>query len=377
MAFPTVIINILNMMRGSIPAVEFHFLYVGYGTVPDGAERNLIIVDNTSNLDDVLSDADASLLRTMQAAQLNGKQSWTAGVMILKEGDDWQDAINKANETSSFEATVLNFPAVDKTLLESAIALRHELKAKLGRETFVICTTPAIDATAVTGQTWADYLADTAAIQDSVASEYITVAPQLHLNNSTVGIYAGRLANQEVSIADSPARVKTGSVLGSTDLAVDMDGKPLQLAYLKALETNRYAVPMWFPDYPGQYWTTGRTLDVPGGDYQDIRHIRVAMKAARKVRIRAIARIADRELNSTPGSIASAKLYFTQDLREMAITKLIGDYEFPGEIYPPEDDDIVITWVNSEEVEILLAVQPYDCPSKITVGIMLNQKTGA
>ena len=124
MAFPTVIINILNMMNGSIPAVEFHFLFVGYGAVPDGAERNLIMVDNTSDLDDVLSDADASLLRTMKAAQLNGKQSWTAGVMILKEGDDWQDAISKANETSSFEAFVLNFPATDKTLLESAVALR-------------------------------------------------------------------------------------------------------------------------------------------------------------------------------------------------------------------------------------------------------------
>ena len=369
MAFPTVIINILNMMNGSIPAVEFHFLFVGYGTVPDGAERNLIVVDNTSDLDDVLSDVDASLLRTMKAAQLNGKQSWTAGVMILKEGDDWQDAINKANETSSFEAFVLNFPATDKTLLESAVAVRTELKAKLGREVFAICTTPAIDTD---NETWAQFLATTSAIQTGVASEYITVVPQLHLDNSTVGIYAGRLANQEVSIADSPARVKTGSVLGSTDLAVDVDGKALTLATLKALEANRFAVPMWYPDYPGQYWTTGRTLDVPGGDFQDIRHIRVAMKAARKVRVRAIARIGDRELNSTPGSIASAKLYFTQDLREMAITTAIGDYTFPGEIYPPEDDDITMTFINSEEVEILMAVTPYECPVKITVGITLN-----
>jgi hypothetical protein len=151
-----------------------------------------------------------------------------------------------------------------------------------------------------------------------------------------------------------------------------MDGKALTLATLKALEANRFAVPMWYPDYPGQYWTTGRTLDVPGGDFQDIRHIRVAMKAARKVRVRAIARIGDRELNSTRGSIASAKLYFTQDLREMAITTAIGDYTFPGEIYPPEDDDITMTFINSEEVEILMAVTPYECPVKITVGITLN-----
>ena len=377
MAFPTVIINILNMMRGSIPSVEFHFLFVGYGSVADGAERHLIMVDNTSDLDDALQSADASLLATMKAAQLNGKQNWTAGVMILKEGDDWKDAISKANETASFESFALNFPATDKTLFEDAVALRHELKAKLGREVFVICTTPQIDTSEESGETWAEWLTKTVAIQDGVASEYITVVPQVHLTNSTIGIYTGRLANQEVSIADSPARVKTGSILGSTDLAVDKDGKTLELATLKALEAARYSVPMWYPDYPGQYWTTGRTLDVPGGDFQDIRHIRVAMKAARKVRVRAIARIADRELNSTPGSMASAKLYFTQDLREMAIAKKIGDYEFPGEIKPPLDEDITITWINSDEVEILLAVTPYECPVKITCGIMLNKRLGA
>ncbi|MEF1213148.1 DUF2586 family protein [Vibrio alginolyticus] len=43
---------------------------------------------------------------------------------------------------------------------------------------------------------------------------------------------------------------------------------------------------------------------------------------------------------------------------------------------PPQDDDITIAWVNSEEVEILLAVTPYECPVKITIGIMLNQRLG-
>ena len=373
MAFPTVIIKILNLMNGSIPGVAFHFLYVGYGKV-SGDVRNLIMVDSSTDLDEALEDADPALLTTMKAAQLNGKSNWTAGVMMISAEDEWQDAVSKANETSSFEAFVLNFPAVDKGLLEDAIALRTELKSKLGRETFAICTTPGIDNT---GQTWANWLAETVAIQDGVASEYITVVPQVHADTSTVGIYAGRLANQEVSIADSPARVKTGSVLGSSDLATDKEGKALELAYLKALESNRYSVPMWYPDYDGQYWTTGRTLDVAGGDFQDIRHIRVAMKAARKLRVRAIARIADREFNSTPGSIAAAKLYFTQDLREMAVVTKIGDYEFPGEIKPPLDEDITITWVSSDEVEITLAVTPYECPVQITGSIMINKRLGA
>jgi hypothetical protein len=366
MAWPTVIIKILNLMNGPIAGVEYHFLFVVYGTVT-GTERNLIMVDSTTDLEDTLSDADDDGLATLIAAQLNGKTEWTAGVMIIDEADDWQDAVFKANEVSSFEMCVLNFPAQDKTLIEDAASLRTELKSKLGREVGMICQLPAIDNDPTTGQTWAEWLADTVAIPADIASEYVSVVPNVHADGTTLGKYCGRLANQDVSLADSPARVQTGTVLGSTDLTTDKDGKALDLATLKTLETNRIAVPMWYPDYPGQYWTTGRTLDVPGGDFQDIRHIRVAMKAARKVRIRGIARIADRTFNSTPQSMARAKLYFTKDLREMALTGV------PGEIYPPEDDDIEINWVSSEEVEIYMSVQPYECPVKITISIALKQ----
>ncbi|WP_158144888.1 DUF2586 domain-containing protein [Vibrio metschnikovii] len=365
MAWPTVIIKILNLMNGPIADIECHFLFVIRGTV-SGDVRNLIMVDSTSDLDEALEDASAEGLAIVKAAQLNGKQAWTAGVMILGEDDNWQDAIKKANEVSSFEFFVLGFDADSKQMLENAIALRHELKNALGREVGVLCQLPAIQTDSEGGQTWAQWLADTVAIPLNVASEYISVVPNVHAAGDTLGKYAGRLANKEVSIADSPARVQTGSVLGNTELMKDKDGKSLDLATLKTLEQNRLAVPMWYPDYPGQYWTTGNTLDVPGGDYQDIRHIRVAMKAARKVRIRAIARIADRTLNSTPSSIAAAKLYFTQDLRRMALTGV------PGEIMPPQDDDIDIKWVSSTEVEIYMQVQPYDCPVKITIAISIK-----
>ncbi|MDN4696298.1 DUF2586 domain-containing protein [Vibrio parahaemolyticus] len=241
----------------------------------------------------------------------------------------------------------------------------------MGREVGALCQLPIINNDADTGQSWEEWLASTVAICQGVASEYISVVANVHKGGDTLGKYAGRLANQEVSIADSPARVKTGSVLGSTDLMTDKNGNALDLATLKTLESNRLSVPMWYPDYDGQYWTTGRTLDVDGGDYQDIRHIRVAMKAARKVRVRAIARIADRTFNSTPSSTAAAKLFFTKDLREMAITGV------PGEIYPPEDEDIDINWVNSTDVEIYMSVQPYDCPVKITIAISLKQGESA
>ncbi len=366
MAWPTVTIIIQNLMQGPIATVDNHFLFVGYGTVT-GEERPLYMVDSTSELDEVLDEASAEYLANLKAAQLNAKQNWTAGVLILDQGDNWQDAVKKANEVSSFEATAVHIPAVDKAFIESAITLRTELKASLGRETFVICRLPAIDNDAATGKTWEKYMADSTAIVTDIASEYVTVIPTLHENLDTFGKGVGRMANGEVSIADSPARVMTGSVVGNTDFLTDKNGDSLQLAHLKGLESNRLSVPMWYPDYPGQYWTTGNTLDVPGGDYQDIRHIRVAMKAARFVRIRAIARIADRKFNSTPSATEAAKIYFTQDLRRMART---GD---PGEILPPEEDDIRIKWVTNEEVEIYMQVQPYDCPVKITVYITVKK----
>ncbi|WP_348235235.1 DUF2586 family protein, partial [Salmonella enterica] len=69
-----------------------------------------------------------------------------------------------------------------------------------------------------------------------------------------------------VTVADSPARVKTGALLnlGSDELPEDGTGKTLELATLKALEAQRYSVPMLYPDYDGFYWADGRTLDVEG-----------------------------------------------------------------------------------------------------------------
>lgn len=94
MAWPTVIIKILNLMNGPIADIECHFLFVIRGTV-SGEVRNLIMVDSTSDLDDVLAEASAEGLAIVKAAQLNGKQAWTAGVMILSEEDNWQDAVKK------------------------------------------------------------------------------------------------------------------------------------------------------------------------------------------------------------------------------------------------------------------------------------------
>lgn len=128
MAWPTVTIIIQNLMQGPIATVDNHFLFVGYGTVT-GEERPLYMVDSTSDLDEVLDKASAEYLANLKAAQLNAKQNWTAGVLILDEGDNWQDAVKKANEVSSFEATAVHIPAVDKAFIESAHHLTYRAQS--------------------------------------------------------------------------------------------------------------------------------------------------------------------------------------------------------------------------------------------------------
>ncbi|EJX1223584.1 DUF2586 family protein, partial [Cronobacter sakazakii] len=193
------------------------------------------------------------------------------------------------------------------------------------------------------------------------------------------GVLAGRLCNRAVTVADSPARTKTGALLslGSDEMPVDGTGAVLELATLRALEAQRYSVPMWYPDYDGIYWADGRTLDVEGGDYQSIETLRIADKAARRVRLLAIGKIADRSLNSTPGSIAAHQSLFAKPLREMSKAAEINGVTFPGEVKPPQDGDVSIVWKTKKQVEIYIVVRTYEVPLQISISLVLDQSLEA
>ena len=129
---------------------------------------------------------------------------------------------------------------------------------------------------------------------------------------------------------------------------------------------------MWYADKEGFYWGDGNTLDSATGDYKVIENVRVVDKACRAVRLLAINKIGDRSFNSTAGSIEVHQTYFAQPLREMAAAITINGEIFPGEIMPPNDEAIIIQWVNKTTVQIYITVQPMDCPKNITVSIMLD-----
>ncbi|WP_429067105.1 DUF2586 domain-containing protein [Aeromonas bestiarum] len=369
--WPYVQINNLNQMQGPVTEVERHLLFIGSAASNTG---KLLSLNAQSDLDQLLGTGDSELKANLLAARDNAGQNWSAGAYVLPTDQSWLDAVRSAQQTQSFEGVVVLGQEWDQASINAAHALNQELIAKWGRWQFMLLAVPGIVAKAVskdgTAQTWSEYETALAALQEGIKADSISLVPQLWPN--LAGAYAGRLCNRAVSIADSPCRVKTGALVGLGDKPVDKEGIPLPLATLQTLEQNRFSVPMWYPDYDGTYWADGRTLDAEGGDYQVIENLRIAYKVARRMRIRAIARIGDRSFNSTPGSTAMAITYFGKDLRTMAKATTINGQPFPGDIASPQDGDISIQWTAKNLVSVFVVVRPVDCPKGITVNIMLD-----
>ena len=365
--WPYVQINNLNQMQGPVTEVERHLLFIG--TAPTNTGK-LLSLNTQSDFDKLLGEADSELKTNLQAAMVNAGQNWTAAAFVLPTDMDWKDAVREAQKTQSFEGCVVLGQEWDEAKINAAHALNQELIAKMGRWQFMLLVVAGIVTTLEGGQDWSEYETTLAALQDGIAASSVSLVPQLWPN--LAGVYAGRLCNRAVSIADSPCRVKTGALVGLGNKPVDKAGIPLPLATLPTLEQNRFSVPMWYPDYDGIYWADGRTLDAEGGDYQVIENLRVVYKVARRMRLRAIARVADRSFNSTPGSTAAAIMYFGKDLREMAKAVTINGQLFPGDIASPKDGDITIKWTAKNLVSIYVVVRTVDCPKGITVNIMLD-----
>lgn len=366
MTWPSVQVNQLNQLQGETKEVERTVLFIGTGKTNTG---KTVSVNTQTDFDDVLGRNDSPLKRIVMAAMANAGQNWFGYVHVIAENAEPQafvDAVIAAQDVASTEGYVLTVPATTD-IIDAANTLRATLIAKYGRWVWSILTVDGVQK----GESWADYVTRVTALQKGVAASSVQLVPVLWGNEP--GVLAGRLCDRAVTIADTPARVKTGALIGmGAERPVDGTGKEIDLATLQALEKNRISVPMWYPDYDGLYWADGRTLDVEGGDFQAIENLRIVDKVARNVRIRAIAKIGDRSLNSTPGSIETHKAYFARVMREMSRSSEINGITFPGECRPPQEGDVVITWKSSNSVEIYLIVRTYECPKGITVSVILD-----
>lgn len=368
MTWPTVQVNQVNQLQGETKEIERAVLYVGTGKINAG---KTLPVNTQTDFDTLLGAADSVLKSDLNAAMLNAGQNWSGFVHVLAEGAepaDWVDAVLEAQRVASVEGVVISLTVSDKKSINDAASLRAKLLATFGRWCwFILAVEGPQDKEA-----WADYLVRMATLQAQIAAPSVQLVPRLFGNEP--GVLAGRLCSRAVTVADSPARVQTGALLamGSDELPLDGNGAVLELATLQALQEKRFSVPMWYPDYDGFYWSDGRTLDAEGGDYQAIEALRVVDKVARRVRLQAIAKIADRSLNSTPSSIAAHQGYFAKVLRQMAKASEINGITFPGEVLPPQDGDVTITWKSPTQVEIYIVVRTYECPKGITVSLLLD-----
>ncbi len=366
MTWPFVQVNQVNQLQGETKEVERTVLFVGTGNANMG---KTVSVNTQTDFDNVLGHEDSTLKQNVIAAMNNAGQNWSAYIHVMAESSAplaFVDAVITAQEVASVEGYVLTMPAT-KEVIDAASTLRETLIAKFGRWLWSII---AVDAPEK-DETWPDYVARISELQKGISAASVQLVPQLW--GKEPGVLAGRLCTRSVTIADTPARVKTGALkdMGAI-LPVDGAGKQIDLATLQALEKNRISVPMWYPDYDGLYWADGRTLDVEGGDFQAIENLRIVDKVARNVRIRAIAKVGDRSLNSSPNSIETHKSYFARVMREMSRSSEINGIRFPGECKPPQDSDVVITWMTKTKVAVYFVVRTYECPKGIEASVILD-----
>lgn len=364
MAQGKVSVNNLNLGQGPVTEIERYFLFIGPAPKNIG---KLLALNTQSDLDTELGLPDSDLKIQISAARDNGGSRWACMAVPLAADGDWKAALDMAQSADvSVEAIVITKPVTNSGELLMMNTATVNLNNRYGRRVFFMAASDGIKPTL----SWSLYRIEQMEITRSIAAPRVLAVPQLHGNN--LGVLAGRLANAEASIADSPMRVATGALIGLGPTPVDKDGIPLPSSTLTELDKYRLSVPHSYPDYPGVFWSDANMLDAPGSDYTVVENLRIADKAARRIRILLIQMVADRKVNNTPNSMATTKLALMRPLREMSRSATFAGLLFPGDIQPPKDGDITLLWKNRTTLEVYLKVRPFNCPKDLTANIALD-----
>lgn len=370
MSLGKVTVNALNLAQGPFPTVEKYFLFIGEGATN---QDTLLFLNTDSDLDVELGAADSEIKRQVVAAKLNAGQNWACAAMPVADGSLWAAAVDAAmNANLKCEAVVVCTPVTAQANLTAMQAKAVELNSTYGRRVFFIAAAAAIDPTPVTGQSWSEYVAALTPLTDALSAFRVSVVPYIY--DDAVGIYAGRLCNDQVSVADTPMRTATGSIVGQdqSTLPADKDGIVYSNAHAQALNDQRFSVPAFYADYEGVYWSDGQMLDVSAGDYTVVENLRVVDKAARAVRLVLISMVGDRRFASDTAGETWAINNLMRPLLEMSRGTVFQGIPFRAEIQPPKDGDIAITWVTRTQVEVFMIARPFDIPKDITANIVLD-----
>lgn len=370
MALGKITVNSLNLAQGDFPTVEKYFLFVG---VAPSNQGNILFLNSDSDLDVELGAVESDLKTQIKAAKINAGQNWACAAAPVANGSLWSPAVDKAmNQDVKVEAVIVCSPITSAADITAMQAKTADINATFGRRLFFMAAAAAIDPTPITGKSWSTYITGLTALVTGVKAERVIVVPQIFPD--ALGILAGRLCNDQASVADSPIRVETGALIGrsTSDLALDKDGVKYNNAHAKALNDQRFSVPQLYADYPGVYWTDGQTLDAPAGDYQVIENLRTVDKAARAVRLVLISLLGNRRFNSSPIGEAWAISKLMRPLLEMSRSYSFNGIPFPSELKAPVDGDVAIKWVSHTKVEVFMLARMFEIPKDITANIVLD-----
>ena len=378
MATGKIIVSQQNTNSGSITDVERVVIIIGLNdensadAATDSAAFRLHTIGQDTDLNAILGAADSALKATIEAAKLNAGPLFTAYAIPLYTGgyDDWYNALETALEAPNDitpEMVFLTDPVTNADIetMQAACIGAQNVYAKY---LTIHAPTAAIDTAT---QSWDEWVTATKAINNGEVADRVHLIPITHEQN--VGVILGRLVNENISIAATPMRVQTGAVIGLGDAPADKNGNPLTMAHINDLADSRFSVPQWYPGKDGIYWADHTSLDAEGGDFAVIENRRVIDYITRRIRLQMINKIGDRSFNSSESStVYHQTSYFGKTLKDAAKGTTIAGKAVPGLIQQPQDDDIVITWQNANEVAVSILAAPVNSPKKITTYIALD-----
>ncbi|WP_438461866.1 DUF2586 domain-containing protein [Marinomonas sp. PE14-40] len=364
MALGQVSVSDVDSGQGDFSSPERQFLFIGKASAN---LDSILYLDQSSDLDALLGASVSGLKTSLAAAKANASANWTAVVMPRTNEGEWQTAFDIAmGQNIVCEAVVVADAITAQSELDLIATAIADTENSYGRSLFFVAATAA----AATSDKWDAFISAFDTLQDGVASTGIMLIPEVFAG--WMGTVCGRLCNEAVTIADTPMRTQTGAIVGLSTLPSDVDGTVFNMAHAKALNDARGTVPQVYPDYDGIYCSDGMTLAPEASDYAVIENLRVVNKAKRQVRILGIKKVGNRELNSTPLSIAAHETYFMRPIINMSKSLTSNGIYKPGEVKPPLDGDITISWASRTKVQIALLVRPYNCPKAIQAYIALN-----
>lgn len=365
MALGKVSVGTKDSGKGSFKTPERQLLFVGAAGKGWG---KILYIDQSTDLDEVLGDNASRMKTAIYYARLNASANWTCIAVPRQAIGEWQDAYEVAMDANVVcEGVVVTDPITSQSEINTMNSNVVNAENEHGRMLFFAAATAKIDPVT---ETWADFIAVFETLQDAVYAAGVVLIPEVF--GGWLGCVMGRLCNELVSIADSPMRVATGGIVGLTTLPVDMDGVQFNRSHAEALNAARGTVPQTYADYDGIYCSDCMTLAPEASDFGVLENVRVVNKAKRQVRVLAIKKIANRELNSTTASMDSHEAYFASPLTAMSRSTRANGIYIPGDIKPPKDGDIGIEWLSKTNVQIALTVTPHNSPKSIAAYVGLN-----